>query len=86
LYKTTKKDKPTGFFVRNTLSVKKFIISILVIGMLTVCTLAFPSTSLRNGEVTNTLYELVIQYNNAIHTQTNLAEMPFVQSGVLYRT
>ena len=53
----------TAFFSGNTLSVKRFILSILVIATLAFLTLAFPSTGMRLGEMNATLYRLVITYN-----------------------
>ena len=40
---------------------------------------------MRLGEMSNTLYMLVIEYTEARAAQTDLANMPSVQSGTLYQ-
>ena len=85
MYKTTKKDISPGFFAGNTLSAKRFIISILVVFTLAFLTLAFPSTGMRLGKMNATLYRLVIAYNAVDGDPVALANIQSVKDGMVYK-
>lgn len=85
MYKQTKKDKTTEFFAENTLSVKRFIISILVVFTLAFQTLAFQSTGMRLGEMNAILYRLVIAYNAVEGDPVALADIQSVKDGMVYK-
>lgn len=85
MYKQTKKDKTTEFFAGNTLTAKKFILSVFVVATLAFLTLALPSTGMRLGEMNATLYRLVIAYNAVDGDPVALANIQSVKDGMVYK-
>jgi len=85
LYRQTKKDMASEFFAGNSISAKRFTISILVVAALAFLSLVMPTNGMRLGEMSTMMHRLVIAYNTTDGNPIALADLPSVKDGLIYK-
>lgn len=78
-------NKQAGSIIHIKDAAKRLVLSGTAIALISFMSLSMPSTSIRLGEMSNVLYNLVIEYSETRSTQSDLAKMPSVQAGILYQ-
>ncbi|MGB2234282.1 MAG: sensor histidine kinase [Candidatus Puniceispirillum sp.] len=75
----------SAFFAGNSISAKRFTISILVVAALAFLSLAMPTNAMRLGEMSTMMHRLVIANNTTDGNPIALADLPSVKDGLIYK-
>ena len=78
-------NKQAGSIIHIKDAAKRLFLSGTAIALISFMSLSVPSTIIRLGEMSNVLYNLVIEYSETRSTQSDLAKMSSVQAGILYQ-